>query len=236
ADADRIAAAWEIGPPTSTVAACPGWDLEQLLLHTGAVHRWATEAIRTASAPGPELDTRPAGSTDLAVWIRDGAAALCDVLETTAPDAPTWHPFPAPLEHWVWGRRQAMETMLHRFDAETAVGSTSTFRTDLAVIGVHECFEVGYLRSTDRDGLPFPTSSLHVHCTDDDLEPGAGEWLLRLVEGEYVLTTEHAKGDAALRGRAEDVLLVLMGRRDRSVLDVVGDPAAADAWLALPAW
>ena len=110
------------------------------------------------------------------------------------------------------------------------------FRTDLAVEGIHECLEVGYLRSTKRDDLSFPTSSLHIHCTDDDLEAGSGEWLLRVVDGDYVLTTEHAKGDAAIRGRAEDVLLALMERRDVSTLDIVGDPEAADAWLALPAW
>ena len=45
---------------------------------------------------------------------------------------------------------------------------------------------------------------------------------------------EHAKGDAALRGPAESLLLRLWGRAvpDGSV-DLVGDPDAASAWLAL---
>lgn len=235
-DADRMAAAWDVGPASAGVAACPGWSLTDLLTHTGAVHRWATDAIRTGARPETGLDAAPSAGEDLGAWLRAGAHELCDALDDVEPGAATWHPFPAPREHWVWARRQAMETMLHRFDAETAVGSTSTLRTDLAVVGIHECLEVGYVRSTKRDGLEFPSQSLHIHCTDDDLDAGAGEWLLRVVDGDYVLTTEHAKGDAAIRGRAEDVLLALMERRDTSVLDVIGDERAAAAWLALPAW
>ncbi|MEL6891644.1 MAG: maleylpyruvate isomerase family mycothiol-dependent enzyme [Actinomycetota bacterium] len=236
ADADRIAAAWEVGPPSAPVTACPGWTLRDLLVHTGAVHRWATHAIVHASPPDGGLSSAPDDGAELGVWLREGANALVDALDDLDPDGETWHPFPIERRGWVWARRQAIETMLHRFDAETAVGSTSTLRPDLAVVGVHECLEVGYPRATTRDGLSYPGASLHIHCTDDELPAGWGEWLLRVVGGDYVLTTEHAKGDAALRGRAEDVLLVLMGRRDRDVLDVVGDDAAAAAWLELPAW
>ena len=44
------------------------------------------------------------------------------------------------------------------------------------------------------------------------------------------MTREHAKGDAALRGRAEDLLLTLWRRPvPAGAVDVVGDPAAAEA-------
>ena len=76
-----------------------------------------------------------------------------------------------------------------------------------------------------------PTASLHVHCTDTD-----GEWLIWGEAGAYRMLPIHDKGDAALRGPAADLLLVLMGRLDRSVVDIVGDPAAAAAWLDLPGW
>ena len=46
----------------------------------------------------------------------------------------------------------------------------------------------------------------------------------------------HDKGDAAIRGPAADIWLLLMGRLDRSKLDVVGDASAAAAWLDLPNW
>jgi hypothetical protein len=42
--------------------------------------------------------------------------------------------------------------------------------------------------------------------------------------------------DAAIRGPAETLLLVLMGRADERDIDVVGDPLVADGWLSLPGW
>jgi hypothetical protein len=87
-----------------------------------------------------------------------------------------------------------------------------------------------------REHVVPPSTSLHVHCTDGGLDPGAGEWIVWSEDGEYRFAHEHRKGDAALRGPAADLLLVLMGRADRTSLDVVGDPAAAAAWLDLPGW
>jgi predicted lipid carrier protein YhbT len=75
---------------------------------------------------------------------------------------------------------------------------------------------------------------LHIHCTDV-----AGEWLV-VPDGEgFALTREHAKGDAAIRGAAADVLLALWGRRGVAAalggaeLDVVGDASVAEAWLSI---
>ena len=76
-----------------------------------------------------------------------------------------------------------------------------------------------------------PASSLHVHCTDVD-----GEWLVWGDKGEYRMLPVHDKGDAAIRGPAANIWLLLMGRLDRSKLDVVGDASAAAAWLDLPNW
>ena len=234
ADADRIAAAWHVGPASAPVAACPGWSLLDLITHLGAVHRWATEAISTADKPVGRLDATP-GDHDPGDWLRAGAGALVDALDAVDPSAPAWHVFPGPRRQWFWSRRMAVETMLHRVDADVAVGSTSTLRTDLAIVGLHEVFTSGYPRTTAREGIDYPRSTLHVHCTDDDRQAGWGEWLLRVDGDDYVLTTEHAKGDAAIRAEAGPLLLALMHRGDRSALDVVGDAAAADAWLALPA-
>lgn len=236
ADADRIAAAYEVGPASSPVAACPGWSLLDLVTHVGAVHRWATEAIATAATPAGRIDATP-GDDDPGAWLRAGAGALIDALDAVDPAASAWHPFPGPKRQWFWSRRMAVETMLHRVDAEVTVGSASTLRTDLAIVGLHEVFTSGYPRTTTRESLAYPSSTLHIHCTDDDRQPGWGEWLIRFDGSDgYVVTTEHAKGDAAIRSDAGPLLLALMHRGDRGALDIVGDPEAAEAWLALPAW
>ena len=56
--------------------------------------------------------------------------------------------------------------------------------------------------------------------------------MLSSVDDHLVVGHEHAKGDVAARGTASDLALLVWGRRRPSV-EVFGDEAALDAWLAL---
>ncbi|MEZ5255805.1 MAG: hypothetical protein R2705_02580 [Ilumatobacteraceae bacterium] len=70
---------------------------------------------------------------------------------------------------------------------------------------------------------------MHVHCTDVP-----GEWLARYEGDQLLVTREHAKGDAALRGPAAAIFLALWGRTSgASGSEIIGDQAAASEWLAL---
>jgi uncharacterized protein (TIGR03083 family) len=236
-DSKRIAACAEFGDLTAQVAACPGWDLRALVTHVGGVHRWAAMAIGNGRQPAivsTDMPDAAASGTELAVWMRAGAAALTDILALTPLDADSWHPFPLEQKAWVWSRRQAHETMMHRWDAEVTAYGSSGFEAEIAADGLQEFFELALPRVFVRERVAPPLQSLHVHCTDDELPAGAGDWIVWTEHGEYQLEAVHRKGDAALRGTAQDLLLVLMGRADRAVLDVAGDPAAAVAWLDLP--
>jgi hypothetical protein len=78
-------------------------------------------------------------------------------------------------------------------------------------------------------GREVPPASLHVHCTDTE-----GEWLVETVDGAVSVVREHRSGDAALRGRAESLFLALWGRPvPDGAVEVLGDSAAASAWLEL---
>ncbi len=227
------------GPLDAPVAACPGWDLRRLVEHLVAVHLWATQAAATGarvdfSAPTPPADD---GYAD---WYLEAATGLSAVLEGLDPDAPTWHVFPTERVNRVWPRRQAQETTVHRWDAEHAVagvggGDVTPIDPALAADGIDEYFEIMLPRLIQRSGqagssIALPTTSVHVHCLDT-----AGEWLVSVGDDASLqLARQHAKGDAALRGRAEDLLLRLWGRpvADGAV-DIAGDPAAATQWLAL---
>lgn len=233
-EARRLADLVAGGPLDAAVAACPGWDVRRLAVHVGVVHRWATFAVVNGRAAGEGDVEAPAEGIDgaeLAAWLRAGADVLVDALATSDPHADTWHPFAAPHEMWVWARRQAQETAMHRWDAETATSGSAALDAELAGDGIDEYFEVGVPRIVHREHVAVPTPSLHVHCTDV-----AGEWIVWNDDGEYRMEREHRKGDAALRGTAEALLLVLMKRADRSAVELVGDEAAADAWLSLPGW
>jgi uncharacterized protein (TIGR03083 family) len=218
------------GPQSASIEACPGWDLRRLAEHVSFVHRWATAALLTAASPPPEtIPEAPTEAKALVTWVADGGDALVEALRGTAPDAPTWHPFPAPKTAGVWPRRQLHELVVHRWDAQHAIGDADPIDAVIASDGIDEYFSMMLPRRLIRDGGEAPRSSLHVHCTDT-----AGEWLVTSDGRELELRREHAKGDAALRGPAEALLLALWGRGHRPpAIDVVGDTAAADAWLAL---
>ena len=226
---DAFVAALHAGPLTAPVAACPGWDLARLGGHIAYVQRWATEAVRTAVSPPPEDIAEVPDPAVLVEWVRDGGEALIAALCDVPVDATTWHPFPAPRTAGVWRRRQLHELTVHRWDAQDAIGDAAAIGPAVASDGVDEYLSMMLPRRIIRDGGELPQSSLHVHCTDTP-----GEWLVWSAGNEVQLRREHAKGDAALRGSAEALLLALWGRRHRrSDIDVVGDPAVAEAWLAL---
>ena len=229
ADVDRFAAALERGPLDAPIAGCPGWDLARLAGHLGSVHRWARSAVLEAAPPA--ATPRPDPDTDWVPWLREGADALVEALASVDLDGPTWHPFPVAQVARVWPRRQAQETVVHRWDAEAAVGTPSPIDPELASDGIDEYFEIALPRLTVREHVQLPPGSFHVHCTDV-----AGEWLVAADDNGLSVTRQHAKGDAALRGPAEAILLRLWNRDSTRLaeLDEVGDPAIAAAWLALP--
>ena len=71
------------------------------------------------------------------------------------------------------------------------------------------------------------SASFHIHRTD-----GEGEWTLRAEGGQAVAEPSHGKADVAMRGTAEGLYWVLMGRgkpEDHGV-EVHGDPALAAAF------
>lgn len=233
ADVARFAAAVRTGPLDAPIAACPEWDLRALTSHLGQVHRWARHSAANAAppesfdayAPDPSLDNEA-----LATWLEEGAAALADTLRTIDLEGPTWHPFPAPRIGHIWPRRQAHEAAVHRWDAELAAGLTpSPIDPELASDGIDEYFELVIPRLVKREGLTLPTGSLHVHCTDTH-----GEWLVS-ADPEYTMVRAHQKGDAALRGPAEAILMRLWGRESplAGELSPVGDEQVLATWLAL---
>lgn len=228
----RIAALLDGGPiDTSTaVPTCPDWDVAALVGHIGWVHRWATVAIITGEAPDRSTIGRPDPGAPVSVlhdWFSEGLDALCDTLDGADPTADTWHPFPAHRTVGFWFRRLAHETTIHRVDLEIALDRRSPLDATLASDGIDEYLGVIVPMLIGSGRASTPEATLHVHCTDVD-----GEWMLRPTDGAPVLTREHAKSDAALRGPAESLLLTMWGRPSEPI-EVIGSRAAADAWSSI---
>lgn len=224
ADADRLFAAVEPALDRS-VPTCPGWTCERLAAHVGRVHRWTAGWIR--SGEGEEVERAPTGP-DVVPWARAGTDELLDALEAASSDGPvdTWAG-QQPLSFWP--RRMAIETAVHRCDAEGAVGEMTTVDTALALDGIDEMFTV-VLPWRGTGELGGRGETIHLHATDPDIDDLGGEWLVTLSEGGLQVEHAHAKGDVAVRGTASDLLLLLYNRVGVDRCEVFGDTELLDRW------
>ena len=208
--------------PEAEVAACPGWTNRDLAKHLGNVYSFAIAQLR---AGNPETrapaEARPAPDTgEITAWFRERHQEVLATLRATVPETPVWTFAPERVAAFFF-RRMAHETAVHRWDAQQAAGTLAPIDPELATDGINEAMEVFMLHR--RVNEP-PESSLHLHRTD-----GEGEWMLVAKDGTLTITHEHAKGDAAARGSAQDILLYLWGR-GRVSLECYGDDALIDAW------
>lgn len=215
-------------PLTTPVASCPGWSLADLVWHLAEVHHfWRTIVGEQRDTwEGYEQPPRPADA-DLLEFYVDG-------LEKTVTVLAAAHPQQA---NWTWShqrdagfvmRRMAHETAVHLWDAQQAAGRERAIEPVLASDGIDEFLD--HFLGAD-DTAEAVGGSVHLHCTDVP-----GEWTVRPQDdGGFEVTREHAKGDAAMRGPAGDLLLVLWRRRPIDTIDLVGDGAVAASLVAHPA-
>jgi uncharacterized protein (TIGR03083 family) len=229
------------------VPSCPGWNLGDLAWHLGNVwNRWGrivSEGITTADGLAAiEQPPRPADEL-LVDWASVAHTSVFSALTRAGDDVEvwTWTGANQPVA-WV-ERRMAQETAVHRWDAANAVGLPYDIPTPVAADGIDE-FLTWFAARRVSDAASPVGGTVHLHCTDthsevsegsDDRAAVAGEWLVsRLDESGIDVTREHAKGDAAIRGRACDLLLWLW-RRDAGPVEILGDAGVAERFRAFPA-
>jgi len=211
------------------VPACPGWDVARVVGHVGQVHGWITQVVSEQSLERPAFlpPAVPEERAELLDWAGKRLDGITDALVATDPEAPCWN-WSETGKAGFFHRRMAHETAMHRWDVEQAADNLTDIDGDLASDGVDELIWVGMQNSTNPESkYTYPEGSLHIHRTD-----GEGEWLLRGEDGKLVATREHAKGDAAVRGSGQALLLYMWGR-DRSDVEILGDTDVAAAWARM---
>jgi uncharacterized protein (TIGR03083 family) len=231
-DVASMVAAARRGPLDAPVESCPGWDLAALVAHMARVHRWAAAALTTGGAPdGSTLPRPPTDREALPGFLETAAAELLDAMDHADPGAPCWNfagAEPA-IAGW-WFRRMAAETAVHRWDAQAVGGRPEPIDRALASDAVDELLsELAPYRVRDRPEVLL-RGSVHLHCTDVE-----GEWTCRTDDTGLVVDRGHAKGDAALRGPASAILLILWRRfaPGDGGTEVFGDRAVLDELLEL---
>ena len=211
------------------VQTCPDWTVADLLVHIGLVWGWAAEIVTTRERA--ELGEPPGERAEgaLRAWAAGEAARLVAALGAADPEEGCWT-FGPPRSTRFWFRRQALETTLHAWDAERAVGTPAPLDPEVAADGVDEHLTVVVPRSLRRRPGTWSGETVHLHRTDGD-----GEWVVRLgPDGEAATERAHSKSDLALRGTAEALWLWCANRPldDAPGVEYFGDEGIAARWGA----
>ncbi|WP_282699927.1 maleylpyruvate isomerase family mycothiol-dependent enzyme [Streptomyces sp. CC219B] len=219
------AAAEETGTDTK-VPTCPGWQVRDLLRHTGAVHRWATAFVAEGQASArPMADPPELDGAELLDWFRAGHRRLVDTLAAAPPAVQCWHFLPAPSPLAFWARRQSHETAVHRFDAEAARGGTpSEVAPDFAADGIEELLFGFHARARSRARTAEPRV-LRVRATD----MADAVWTVRLTqEPPAAARGDVEEADCEVSGPVGQLYLSLWNRVPFP--DLTGDASVAALW------
>jgi uncharacterized protein (TIGR03083 family) len=234
-EGERLAAAASRAGLDDPIPWCPGWDTRDLLRHLSEIHLWAASHVaRRAVREGvSELADLESVWPDLAVFWPDDEdlidyylatnANLVAELESAPPDLATWTFLPAPSPRQMWARRQAHETAVHRYDAESATGSVSGFDPAFASDGIDEILTAMAPRTNE---LPLQTRvTMAIRPTDV-----AERWVVTLGPDGIDTVRSDGPADLALSGLASDLYLAVWNRGDDSVITSTGDLAVLDTW------
>lgn len=219
AEGAALISAVRAGPGDVPIAACPGWDATVLAVHVGTTWRWSTKIVAERLLSPAKVDPDPGlTSHQAAGWLEVGLVEALDALRSCPPDEPVWGFGLRPRTAEFWRRRQAMETVVHRVDAELATGRLAPVDPAVASDGIGEFIDVLLPRMYRGQGTP--AGQLRVEARDT---------------GHSWQTGDPSGAVATLSGLAEDLLLVLWGRRDIATVASRGDPAVLAGWRKLGA-
>lgn len=237
-DGALLADAAEAAGLDSGVPACPGWKVRDLVRHQAYVHTWAARHIAEQPAEiieEPDEDALLAdGPPDdrLLADYREGHAALVRTLRDADPQvrcATFMDTAPTPLGFWA--RRQAHETAVHRFDAQSArpgggPSPDQAFDSGFADDGLDELI-MGFAARSKYRAPRGQGQTLAVRPADT-----RGRWHLRMGENGTEPARENRDADCLLEGPAAGLYAFLWNRAapDEAGISVTGDPAVLDVW------
>jgi uncharacterized protein (TIGR03083 family) len=231
------------------IKGCPGWDVAGLTGHMGRVYtfwlKWVRErprgitraamkeiaADRDARLPGytawdragfPE-DARPDGIVPFARQAGDELdAALVDL----QPEERVWTFVPPRQTGAFVFRRLAMETTIHRWDAEEAQGIARPIDDTLARDGIDEMLMMF------REDPAYGDNKERRHGQTILLreDPGARRWLVSFTPSSISTSADEGPADVTVAGSASDLWLFIMGRRWPEEMHIEGDQDLAASW------
>ncbi|MGC4944237.1 maleylpyruvate isomerase family mycothiol-dependent enzyme [Kribbella sp. DT2] len=223
ADSDRLAEVARLGL-TAAVPSCPGWTVDSVVRHTATVYLHKIEILRLGRLPDPW----PPDLTDrepLALYD-EARAALLNALEKAGTSLETWTFSPSDRTSGFWYRRMALETVVHRVDAELAHAVVTPIDRDLALDGIDEVLTLMVGGPWWAEGDTTAPVDATVRVTAD-----GNSWTIKADATSAIVTRDtDAEVAAEIYGDPTDVLLWLWGRHDDSAVQTSGSPEAVKAF------
>lgn len=234
AEAGRIVAAYE-RDPSARVPWSDRWTVGTVARHVAGTHRVVGDVVRGrptsdfglfATLNPPEKD-----APGFSAWFADGTAHMLEQLASAPSDDRCWTWYRSDQSVGFWQRRMAHETLIHRWDVQSAIGEeVDPIDSVVAADGIDEYLDV--FVSSSRAGAGAPAGpTIGIECTDVD-----AAWTLHLPEpGKSSMLRRLASADVTLRANAAELLLFVWGRLAVSEAGeiVEGSSELADGWTTL---
>ncbi|ADB33996.1 protein of unknown function DUF1503 [Kribbella flavida DSM 17836] len=225
ADSSRLAEVGRIGL-AATVPSCPGWTVDTVLRHTATVYLHKIEILRLGRRPDPWPPDLTAHDT-FALYD-EARAGIVEALEQAGTSLETWTFSPDDHTSGFWFRRMALETAVHRIDAELAHDIATPVDQELAVDGIDELLVLML-------GGPWWAEGDTEHPVDATVRitTAGRSWTVDANATSATVTSgTDGPADAEVFGEPTEIFLWLWGRLDQQLVQTAGDDAVVTAFRA----
>ena len=220
----------------SQVPTCPEWTVADLLQHLGAVYLHKSTTMQAGHRP---QDWPPAGLNDEEpVALLDRAyAELVREFGQRGPEEVSETFYEPDQSVGFWVRRMAQETVIHRIDAELAVGApVAAIPDDLAVDGIDELLKVFVAYDVEKWGDDYADVLGGSPGRSFAINTDGVSWLAATAPGRFsvgggpgMTVPDTARADVTIGGAPAALLRWVWNREsadETSAVTIEGDPDA----------
>lgn len=213
------------------VPSCPGWTAGHVVVHVGRAYRWIGDIVATRTQtpllPTPNKHGFDRADPGLFAWFEQALGAFQVALSDAAGDEQVWS-WSSDQSAAFWLRLMALETAMHRYDAQLSHNCATPIDAALARSFID--FTLDHFVPTWRrfSVLPSHGETYHLTCTDSD-----GRWLVSFDDDRTMVSREAGEAAVTLSGAASDLLLFLWRRAPATPLEVLGDAALVERLFEL---
>jgi len=199
------------------VPSCPDWTTKDLAKHMAHVYLGQAFVVETGSQAENKEHLAPYPRTeDYLEFMGWGYEAITKALDINRPERPTWSWHHSDNSVDFWFRRMAHETVIHRIDAELAVGAVTPIDEALALDGVDEVLDFLPLLGSFPEA---PNVDFGIVSIVASTAAGTKVWDLSFTDKAATVSAAVEPNETArlvISGDAEAMDLYLWGRIDSS--------------------